>query len=96
MISAQLKTRSQLWNVGSGTEELDDMIKGLHDQRDEIPKLTTLHEAKQSLDDVAAFLDYKGHISKATEVSCMTNMVAALHYTILSKPRQTTLDFFHE
>lgn len=62
-----------------------------------LPKLTTFREAMQSLDDVAAFLDYKGYTSEATEVSRVTNMVAALHYSVLSKARQTTLDeFFHK
>ena len=51
----------------------------------------------QSLDDVVTFLDYKGYNSEATEVSRVTNMAVALHYSALSKARQTTLDtFFHK
>ena len=59
-----------------------------------LPKLITFHEAMQSLYDVAAFLDYKGYTSEATEVSRVTNVVAALHYSSLTKARQTTLDDF--
>ena len=62
-----------------------------------LPKLTTFHQAMQNLDDVATFLDYKGYTSEATEVSRVTNVVAALHCSALTKARQTTLDdYFHK
>ena len=60
------------------------------------PRIKTFQEAIHNLSDVANFLDMRGYTAEATDVCCIINKVTALHYSTLSKTRQTTLDdYFH-
>ena len=53
------------------------------------------HNQRVGQDGVATFLEYKGYTSNSTEVSHVTNVVAALHYSALTiKPgRQHWMTF---
>ena len=58
-------------------------------------KLTTFSEAIQGLEAVAAILDFKGYTSEATQVSHITDVVAALKYSALNTRQATTDELFH-
>ena len=68
-------------------EEEDDEIRQ--------PKLKTFKEAIKSIENVTAFLDFRGFTALASDASQLANSMVSLHFE-LSKARQSTLDeFFH-
>ena len=68
-------------------EEEDDEISQ--------PKLKTFKEAVGSIENVTAFLDFRGFTALASDASQLANTMVSLHFQF-SKARQSTLDeFFH-
>lgn len=60
-----------------------------------VPRLKTYPEVIQTLEDVAHFLDSKGHSAVANEASKLVNHVTHLQCSLLNNSRQSTLDDFH-
>ena len=59
-----------------------------------VSKVKTYPEAVQALEDVAFFLERKGHPDMAIETSKLSNEVVCLHCSVLQSTKQSTLDDF--
>ena len=84
-----------LWCSLSDTEEPEDQEDDSYDLEPPSPKIKTYKEAVSAIEDIQAFLDFKGHNELSTKLGTHINSIVSLQCAHTCKTSvQTTIDDF--
>ena len=76
------------------TEEPEDQEDDSYDLEPPSPKIKTYKEAVSAIEDIQAFLDFKGHNELSTKLETHINSIVSLQRAHTCTSVQTTIDAF--